>query len=248
MKLWIAVLLLAATPLLGEKKKPDVFDKDGCNVTYLGAAECARMKKHSEDFQKDLDKDIWPRDIFRCHDHKDCDNPIRGWSLTFESGMEFDGSIDSYDGIFTATKGIQKRYFWVMWKGGVEPKTGQSLDEFRVKQLNSPKESPYETDEMRTGLWSADREVVYMPGKTPKDGFCVSRPLSWLPEGIFPMTMDTCRHGAGWIPQILNKEGKYVNGPPDDHGVLKPWKELPPETPEGCPAPAVKPEPQGKGE
>lgn len=226
----LALALVMVVPAFSQKKdKPDAFDADGCNYGYLGVKECAKMKKQDEDFQKKLDEDIYPRDIFRVVNDQSGDKPVRGWVLDWKLTEEFDGSVDSVEYLITATKGSEKRYFWVRKESGVEPKTGQSLSSTRVKQLDSPRESPYETTEMRIGLWAVHLEAVYIPGKKTDDGYCVLRPLSGLAEGISPMTQDRCQHGGGWIPQVKDKDGKWINGPLDDYGPMVPWKDLPEE-------------------
>jgi len=168
------------------------------------------------------DEDIYPRDIFACLKGGGCNQPIRGWKLTFGGpGITFNGSVDWETGVITAEKGKDKRYFWYKVAEGIEGKTGQSLSEMRVKQLDSPDEDPYENRLMRTALWSDDHSVAWEPSRLdPNVGWCIDYPLSNLSMSSWPVTKADCESRKGY--STTDDKGKSVPLPPV---VLKPYKE-----------------------
>jgi hypothetical protein len=212
----------------GQKKSQDHFDKNGCNTTMLGIKGCADLKKQDADFARMLDKHLYPRDLFHCNRNETCSKPIRGWALSFQDLVIFEGSVDMESYLVTAKKGTERQYFWMELKGGLDPETGQSLSSVRVKELRSLDESPYETDEMREGLWARDRSMVWMSGsKDDLDrGWCIRDPQSYLPTGEYPYTKEQCA-------SIKESETSYTidekgNQSPPVKGKrveLVPWKQ-----------------------
>lgn len=224
----LLLILCFATGLsVGQTKPQDHFDEYGCNTTFVGVKACADEHKELEEFQRKLDLYLHPRDLFRCDRLNTCDKPIRGWSLSFKSLMIVDGSLDIQTYLVTGTKGKEKQYFWMEFEGGVDPSTDQSLSSVRVKKLQSPGESPYETDEMRIGLWAPDRSIVWMPGSKddPNHGSCISYPLTNVGMSEFPVTKEECAARKEKEVTYTAINGKFSHPVRGKRVQLVPWKQ-----------------------
>lgn len=169
--------------------------------------------------------EIFVRDIFHCLRTDTCYSPIHGWVLKYGGpGYDWAGSVDISEFVFTASKGTDKRYFWVHIETGVEEKTGQSVDMIRVRQLESPDQSPYNSDLQRHALWSDDHSLAWLDGKY--GGTCIEHPLSNLPESSWPVTQDGCLAEHNAIRESDDGETWHNIAPILE---LKQWKDTPQE-------------------
>lgn len=190
--------------------------------------DCSR-RSHDRQIIDEINKSIWPRDIFGCLEVQDCSKPIRGWSLFIEPGLKFDGAIDVQEGVITATKvKNEPSYFWYRVRVGIENRTGQSVYEVRVKQLETKDEDPSLNKLTVTALWSDDHEVAWEPYEdgNPDMGSCINHPFSGLSSAMGPVSKEDCANKRGTECTLDEGVESCRTVPPV---TLKPYKETPPE-------------------
>lgn len=125
------------------------------------------------DWKAAIDAEIYPRDIFAYFRAREHD--LRGWKLAVQEQIVYAGSLDWETCIVTATKGTLVRYFWVYRASGVDPENEQSVDEIRVKQLDTPDEDPKRNRYSEKGEWDSEHYMHWVPASyDPKIGTCSS--------------------------------------------------------------------------
>lgn len=141
---------------------------------------------NSKNFETAMAEECYPRDIFAYLRNNKYD--LHGWRLEFKPQIVFSGSLDWATYIVTARKGKLERYFWVLEKSGVDQENQQSVDETRVKQLDSPDENPERNKWWEKGFWDKAHRTLWVPFSSDRTlGVC-----DWGGISMSPMTRATC--------------------------------------------------------
>lgn len=123
------------------------------------------------------------------YDHLVRDKSLRkGCSWTWDQEVTFAGSIDWATWRVTGgCGGGPRQYFWVFYGDGFDNKTGQTILEVRVRQLDGPKANPHiPWYEKRCQWLDPERTLCWF------NDVCIVHPASILAMSSFPISKQAC--------------------------------------------------------